>query len=93
MDYSKNPQNAQESATLKLNEPAKGLIKQGHKVYNLTAGELDFPTPAAIMKGVAKNLRQNKYTPALGLPELREKIAAFLNQKYKTFYNGRPISP
>jgi aspartate/methionine/tyrosine aminotransferase len=47
-------------------------------------GEPDFPTPQAIVAAGIKQLQSGdvKYTPATGLPELREKIAAFYQTRY-----------
>jgi aspartate aminotransferase len=71
-----------ESATLALNARAKQLAAEGKTVYNLTAGELASGTPDYIRSAVAKSLGMNKYTPAAGLPELRDKIAAHARSFY-----------
>ncbi len=70
-----------ESRTLALNAVAESLKKNGIKMINLTAGELDFETPPEIQKAVAKELGKNKYTPTLGLPELRENIAKHVSAR------------
>lgn len=63
---------------------AKALEAAGHDVIHMEVGEPDFPTPPHIVAGAMAALRQNRlgYTPALGLPELREAIAAFYGQRY-----------
>jgi len=71
------------SVTLFLNAKAKELSQKGQKIYNLTAGEPDYPTPEYIQKAVAKSLDRNKYTPASGLPKLRESIAKYGRDLYK----------
>lgn len=68
-----------ESATLKVDAKAKALQAEGRPVISYAAGEPDFPTPANIVEAAAKAVRDPKnhrYTPAAGLPELREAIAA-----------------
>jgi aspartate aminotransferase len=65
----------QESATMALNARAKQLASEGKTIYNLTAGELAAETPGYIQEHVATKLHHNKYTPAAGLPKLREAIA------------------
>lgn len=72
-----------ESATLAVDAKAKALQAQavkdgGEKVIGFGAGEPDFPTPANIVEAAARachDPKWHKYTPAAGLPELREAIA------------------
>ena len=59
-----------ESATLAVDAKAKALR---------AAGEPDFPTPDHIVEAAVaacRNPRYHKYTPAAGLPDLREAVAA-----------------
>jgi aspartate/methionine/tyrosine aminotransferase len=68
-----------ESPTLAVDAKAKALQQQGEAVVNFGAGEPDFPTPAHIVEAAAeacRDPRNHRYTPAPGLPELREAIAA-----------------
>jgi len=68
-----------ESATLKVDAKAKALQAAGRPVVSYAAGEPDFPTPQFIVDAAAEALRDPKnfrYTPAAGLPVLREAIAA-----------------
>jgi len=67
-----------ESATLKVDAKAKALQAQGRPVISYAAGEPDFQTPANIVDAAERAVtdpRNYKYTPAAGLPELREAIA------------------
>jgi aspartate aminotransferase len=67
------------SATLAVDAKAKALKAAGENVIGFGAGEPDFPTPSHIVEAAAeacRNPRNHKYTPAAGLPELREGIAA-----------------
>ncbi|MFB2555447.1 pyridoxal phosphate-dependent aminotransferase [Herbiconiux liangxiaofengii] len=68
-----------ESATLKVDAKAKSLQAAGRPVISYAAGEPDFRTPDHIVEAAAEAVRDPKnyrYTPAAGLPELREAIAA-----------------
>jgi aspartate/methionine/tyrosine aminotransferase len=68
-----------ESATLAVDAKAKALQAAGEPVIGFGAGEPDFPTPAHIVDAAVaacRNPKYHRYTPASGLPELREAIAA-----------------
>ena len=67
-----------ESATLAVDAKAKALKAAGRPVIGFGAGEPDFPTPPAIVEAAieaARDPRNHRYTPAAGLPELREAVA------------------
>jgi aspartate aminotransferase len=68
-----------ESATLAVDAKAKALKAAGRPVIGFGAGEPDFPTPDYIVEAARQACEQprfHKYTPAAGLPELRQAIAA-----------------
>jgi aspartate aminotransferase len=68
-----------ESATMAVDARAKALKAAGKSVIGFGAGEPDFPTPDYIVEAAAQACRDprwHRYTPAGGLPELREAIAA-----------------
>ncbi|MDM4762461.1 pyridoxal phosphate-dependent aminotransferase [Galbitalea sp. SE-J8] len=68
-----------ESATLKVDAKAKALKAAGRPVISYAAGEPDFATPAHIVEAASAAVldpKNYRYTPAAGLPELREAIAA-----------------
>ncbi|WP_077490619.1 pyridoxal phosphate-dependent aminotransferase [Sinomonas mesophila] len=67
-----------ESATLAVDAKAKALKAAGRPVIGFGAGEPDFATPSYIVDAAVDAARQPKYhrySPAAGLPELREAIA------------------
>ena len=67
------------SATLAVDAKAKALKAAGRPVIGFGAGEPDFATPGYIVEAAvaaAKDPANHKYTPAKGLPALREAIAA-----------------
>ncbi len=80
-----------ESATLKVDAKAKALQAAGRPVISYAAGEPDFATPSFVVDAAAEALRDARnfrYTPAVGLPELREAIA------HKTLRDsGLEVSP
>ncbi|MET8146569.1 pyridoxal phosphate-dependent aminotransferase [Sphaerisporangium sp. NPDC005288] len=67
-----------ESATLAVDAKAKAMKADGRPVIGFGAGEPDFPTPDYIVEAAVeacRNPRFHKYTPAGGLPELKQAIA------------------
>ncbi|PSK99192.1 L-aspartate aminotransferase [Haloactinopolyspora alba] len=68
-----------ESATLAVDAKAKALKAAGRPVIGFGAGEPDFPTPDYIVDAAVeacRDPRNHRYTPAGGLPELKEAVAA-----------------
>ena len=61
---------------------AKALEAQGRSVVHLELGEPDFDTPAHIVEAGVEALRsgQTHYTPAAGIPELRQAIADYISR-------------
>src|SRR6266516_1606675 len=67
-----------ESATLAVDAKARAAKAAGRPVIGFGVGEPDFPTPGYIVAAAQRacaELRMQKYSPAAGLPELREAIA------------------
>jgi aspartate/methionine/tyrosine aminotransferase len=66
------------SATLAISAEAKRLRAAGEPVIGFGAGEPDFPTPDYIVEAAvaaARDPASHRYTPAAGLPALREAIS------------------
>jgi len=63
---------------------ARQLEAEGRDIIHMEVGEPDFPTPEPITAAAVDAIKQGKtlYTQALGLPELREEIAAFYRTRY-----------
>ncbi|HHM05158.1 MAG TPA: aminotransferase class I/II-fold pyridoxal phosphate-dependent enzyme, partial [Gammaproteobacteria bacterium] len=63
---------------------ARALEAAGRDIVHMEVGEPDFPTPAPIVEAGVRALRGGltRYTPATGLPALREAISAFYQQRY-----------
>jgi len=69
---------------------ARELESQGKSIIHMEIGEPDFSTPQTIVDAGITALKNNqtKYTPSLGLPQLREVLAEFYQH-----YFCAPISP
>ena len=66
-----------ESATMAVDAKAKALKAAGEPVIGFGAGEPDFATPAHIVEAAVTACLEpanHKYTPAGGLPDLREAL-------------------
>ena len=68
---------------------AQKLALSGRDIINLGIGQPDFRTPAHIVEAAVKALRDGHhgYTPANGIPELREAVAADLHRRHGTEVN------
>src|SRR6188474_755421 len=64
---------------------ANALAAQGKDIINLGIGQPDFRTPEFIVEAAIKALRDGHhgYTPAVGIPPLREAVAADLGKRFK----------
>ena len=61
-----------------MDAKAKALKAEGRPIISFAAGEPDFPTPAHVVEAAltaVKDPANHRYTPAAGLPALREAIA------------------
>ena len=72
---------------------AKALSKQGRSICHMEVGEPDFSTAQPIIDAGIVALEQytTHYTPALGLPELREEIAAYYERKFSLEIDPRRV--
>ena len=63
---------------------AKALEAQGKSIISLSIGQPDFQTPAHIVEAAVKALKDGHhgYTPANGLPQVREAVAADLHRRH-----------
>ena len=63
---------------------ANALAAQGRDIINLGIGQPDFRTPDFIVEAAIKALRDGHhgYTPANGIPPLREAVAADLGKRF-----------
>ena len=65
------------SLTLAVTAQAKAMIAKGEEVYALAGGEPEVDTPAFIKEAAIEALNEGKtkYTPAGGIPELRQALS------------------
>lgn len=70
---------------MELLQRAKVLEAEGRDIIHMEIGEPDFPTPKTVVKAGIEQIKQGeiKYLPAQGLPQLREKISWFYQEKYR----------
>ena len=63
---------------------AKALEQAGADIVHMEIGEPDFPSPPLVVQAGIEFLAKGevKYTPAAGLPALREAIARFYAERY-----------
>ena len=66
------------SATMAVTQKARDLKAKGRDVISLSVGEPDFDTPDNIKRAAIEAIKrgETKYPPVLGIPPLREAIAA-----------------
>ncbi len=83
VELSPNVQRLRPSATIAVSTLAKRLRAEGRDIIDLSAGEPDFPTPEWISDAAVAGIRDGRtgYTPAPGLPELREAVARDLERR------------
>lgn len=81
------------SLTLAITNQAKAMIAKGEEVYALAGGEPEVDTPQFIKEAAIQALQEGrtKYTPAGGIPELREAIAAKLLADNGVEYDAKQI--
>ena len=72
---------------------AEELEAQGKDIINLGIGQPDFKTPAHIVEAAVKALRDgyHGYTPANGLPQLRNAVAENLEERIGVSINEKQI--
>jgi aspartate aminotransferase len=78
------------SATLAMAAEAARLKASGIEVMDFALGEPDFVTPENIQEAALKAIRAGRthYTPAAGIPELRQAVATLYTQQH-----GLPTEP
>ncbi len=81
------------SLTLAIDSKAKAMKAAGEDVVGFGAGEPDFDTPQHIKDAAARALAAGftKYTPAAGIPELRQAIADKHQRENGLTYNPSQI--
>ena len=80
------------SATIAVTQKARDLKAKGREVISLSVGEPDFDTPDNIKQAAIEAIRrgETKYPPVLGIPPLREAIAAKFKRENGLDYKASP---
>lgn len=84
MRYADRTNDLEPFHVMRLLAEARQREAAGHDIIHMEVGEPDFPTPETIVAAGQAALAQGftRYTPALGLPQLREAIAAYYHERY-----------
>lgn len=84
MQLSKIAVSIGQSATLKLNELAGTLKKQGKDIIHLGGGEPEFDIPASAGEEASRKIasKRVKYTGTAGIAELKEKVCEYTYNNY-----------
>lgn len=93
MEFSDRVLRVKPSQTLAITAKAAQMRKQGIDIIGFGAGEPDFDTPDFVKDAAIKALKEGKtkYTPAAGIPELREGIARRLKEKNNIDYKPSEV--
>jgi aspartate aminotransferase len=86
--------NIQPSLTLAMNSKAKQMKQEGIDVISFAAGEPDFNTPMHIKEAGKGAIDDNRtyYTPASGIPELKQAVVNKLKDENGLLYTPEEIS-
>ncbi|KUK14463.1 MAG: Aminotransferase class I and II [bacterium 42_11] len=81
------------SATLAITALAGKMKREGKDVISLSAGEPDFPTPRNIKDEAIRAIEEDftHYTPAAGIPELKEAIAENFEKAWGVKYDPKEV--
>lgn len=81
------------SASLSITAKAKALKADGKQVCSLAAGEPDFDTPEHVKQAAAEALAagETKYSPAVGLPALKDAICEKLQNENGLSYEASQV--
>ena len=90
---SESVKRVQASATMAISSKAKAMKRAGDDVIALAAGEPDFDTPAHVLTAGKDALDAGftRYTPAAGMPELREAWAEQIGRKRGVTYAANQL--
>ncbi len=93
MKFSSRASRLGESATLKVARRAKELRAAGVQVVDLSAGEPDFVSPKPAVEAARQALAEGftRYTPAAGIPELRNALAVRYQERYGAPWQSQQV--
>lgn len=81
------------SPTLAISARAKQMVADGIDVISFSAGEPDFNTPESIREAAKRAIDEGKtkYTPAAGIPQLRQAIADDYKKRGREIEAGQVV--
>lgn len=90
---SQRSQEVQPFQVMAILAKAQAMQAAGRDIIHLEVGEPDFPTALPIVEAGIAALQQGKtgYTPALGLPVLRERIAQYYGERFGVDLNPKRV--
>lgn len=93
LPISSRVQALQPSATIAMATKAKELKAAGQTVYDFSLGEPDFTTPEHICAAAQEAMRagHTHYTPAAGIPQLREAVAKDYSTRHQVPYSAEHV--
>jgi len=91
LELNKDVVNLKESATLKINQLALRMRKEGKKVYHLGFGQSPFPVQDKIIRKLQDHSHEKDYLPTLGLLELRKSICSYYKERFNYDFNVENI--
>ena len=94
MELSRKVMQVQPSATLKISATAKQMMADGVDVINLGIGEPDFQTPDNIKQAAIDSIQNGQasfYTPATGLPALKQAISQRIEADHHYHFDPNQI--
>jgi aspartate/methionine/tyrosine aminotransferase len=90
MKYAARMQRLGTETAFEVLAKAKRLEAEGRRIVHLEIGQPDFPTPPHVVEAAVAALRDGHtgYTPAPGIPEIREAVAEHIAARL-----GQPVHP
>jgi aspartate aminotransferase len=82
------------SPTVAMSQKAAELLRGGERVLDFSVGEPDQPTPGHVTAAAVAALErdQTRYTPSLGLPELRAAVAARYREDFGLDFTDKDVA-
>ena len=92
MKISQRALNIAPSPTIAMGSRAKAMRDAGQDVISFDLGEPDFPTPENICRAACEAIAagHTKYTPAAGLPKLKQAIVTATSRDPRARLRSRP---
>ncbi len=83
----------QPSATLEVSAKAKALAREGKPIISFGSGEPDFASPPSAMTSAKEAIDRGEthYTPATGIPELKEAVADYYARRFGLNYSPQQV--